>query len=100
MHILMCVFEYLHSSATAYGKGVYFAQQSSYSVNYAAAGPTGEKKMIIAKVLVGESTAGNSSMQFLPNRTADRTYDSASGPNMSIIFHDSQAYPEYIITFS
>ena len=58
--------------------------------------------MIIADVLVGESTKGDTSMRALPQRTPQRTFDSTtdnlSGPKMFVVFHDSQAYPAYVIT--
>jgi len=54
--------------------------------------------MILADVLVGESTPGNTSMRALPQRTPQRTFDSTSGPKMFVVFHDSQAYPTYVIT--
>lgn len=58
------------------------------------------RQMFQARVLVGESTPGRSGMRTPPQKPgSDRLYDSLSGPGMFIIFHDSQAYPEYLLTF-
>ena len=96
-------FPSLPLTATAYGVGVYFATASSYSTGYTSQDSSGTRHMIQARVLVGEYTTGNSGMRALPVRSGTRTYDSAvnstSNPTMYIIFHDAQAYPEYIISF-
>lgn len=60
--------------------------------------------MFQARVLVGEYTPGNSSMRMAPNKpNSNRPYDSvsnaASNATVFVIFHDSQAYPEYLISF-
>ncbi|XP_059168722.1 protein mono-ADP-ribosyltransferase PARP14-like [Physella acuta] len=91
---------YCGVNGTAYGKGVYFAVQSSYSVNYAAPDAQGNRHMFVVRVLVGESTPSNSSMNFLPNKPGTtRPYDSGSANGIYVIFYDTQCYPEYMITF-
>ena len=92
------------STATAYGVGVYFATASSYSTGYTSQDSQGLRHMIQARVLVGEITQGNSGLRALPIRSGtSRPYDTAvnstSSPSMYVIFHDAQAYPEYIISF-
>ena len=90
-------FSFSKSVAHVYGQGVYFAVEAEYSQRYATA-KDGKNQMILADVLVGESIAGESSMRALPQRTPQRTYDSTFGPKMFVVFHDSQAYPAYVIT--
>ncbi|XP_025094926.1 poly [ADP-ribose] polymerase 15-like isoform X1 [Pomacea canaliculata] len=92
-------------NATYYGQGVYFAVNSSYSMSnvYSAKDQLGNKHMYQCKVLVGCPTVGNSDMKFLPTRRGNIIYDSAtdstSQPSQYVIFNDTQAYPEYLITF-
>ncbi|KAK7487451.1 hypothetical protein BaRGS_00021292, partial [Batillaria attramentaria] len=99
---------YCGKNATAYGQGVYFAINSSYSSSktYSPQDPkTGNRHIFQCKVLVGIAAQGKSAMRTLPDRV-DRCglpYDSATDnphkPNMYVIFSDNQAYPEYLITF-
>ncbi|PVD29541.1 hypothetical protein C0Q70_08792 [Pomacea canaliculata] len=92
-------------NATYYGQGVYFAVDSSYSMQetYSPRTPFGMKYIYQCKVLVGYSVTGNQSMKTLPIRQGNIRYDSTTNdeqkPAMYVIFHDSQAYPEYLITF-
>ncbi|KAM4714716.1 protein mono-ADP-ribosyltransferase PARP15-like [Anableps anableps] len=93
--------------AAVYGKGVYFAVNASYSANkYSLPDDSGLKRMYVARVLTGRYTVGNSTMQAPPPRGADATdcFDSLVNdqekPVIFVIFHDDQAYPEYLITFS
>ena len=91
---------------TAYGNGVYFAVDASYSLGFCGADANGLNHMFSVQVLVGEACTGQGGMTVLPKKPggkAHETYDSASdspgSPNMYIIFHDSQAYPTYHIVF-
>uniref|UniRef100_A0A2C9JK00 Poly [ADP-ribose] polymerase n=1 Tax=Biomphalaria glabrata TaxID=6526 RepID=A0A2C9JK00_BIOGL len=89
-------------NGTAYGKGVYFALNSSYSVGYAKPDTVGNRYMYVTRVLVGENITTNGHTQFLPNKPGtNRPYDSGGDPSNGIyvIFHDAQVYPEYLITF-
>ena len=92
-------------SATAYGQGVYFAVNANYSASatYSPPDPAGNRHVYLCKVLVGIPTKGNSAMRVLPTRQGHILYDSAtdnpSSPGMFVIFNDTQAYPEYLITF-
>lgn len=93
--------------ATAFGDGVYFAVNASYSCSdtYSRPGTGGIKRMYYCKVLTGKSILGKHGMRVLPPRpdAKDALYDSAtnnvSNPGMFIIFNDTQAYPLYIISF-
>ncbi|XP_050395688.1 protein mono-ADP-ribosyltransferase PARP15 isoform X2 [Patella vulgata] len=95
---------YCGKNATVHGQGVYFAVNSSYSVNYARQNSKGERKMYQCKVLVGDYTPGNSAYRVPPNKPGttqvyNSLVDNTSNPSMYIIFNDTQAYPEYLITF-
>lgn len=90
-----------------YGKGVYFAVNAQYSARgYSQPDASGTKRMYVARVLTGRYTKGEAQMKNPPPRANDPTdrYDSlvdnCQKPNMFVIFHDDQAYPEYLITFN
>ncbi|XP_062300528.1 protein mono-ADP-ribosyltransferase PARP14-like isoform X1 [Scomber scombrus] len=92
--------------AVAYGQGVYFAVDADYSAGgYSAPDAAGMKRVYVARVLTGRYTVGNSSMRRPPPRASDPTdcFDSLvnnqQSPSMFVIFHDDQAYPEYLVTF-
>ncbi|CAL1541137.1 unnamed protein product [Lymnaea stagnalis] len=97
---------YCGKNATVYGEGVYFARSSAYSEQYATPDANGMRKLYLARVLVGVSVETDSNTKYLPKQPgSDTPYDSGKAPasrkeGIHIIFHDSQAYPEYIITFS
>ena len=61
--------------------------------------------MYLCRVLTGDYTLGKKGMDLLPNKDPYSTdifnslVDNKDNPNMFIIFHDHQAYPEYLITF-
>ncbi|XP_030609406.1 protein mono-ADP-ribosyltransferase PARP14-like [Archocentrus centrarchus] len=95
-------------NATSYGIGTYFAVKASYSANptYSRPAADGSQLMFVARVVTGIYTQGQSDMKVPPPRNSlqphDR-YDSVvnrmDNPKMYIVFHDSQAYPDYLITF-
>uniref|UniRef100_A0A669E0H4 Poly [ADP-ribose] polymerase n=1 Tax=Oreochromis niloticus TaxID=8128 RepID=A0A669E0H4_ORENI len=98
---------YAGKNAARYGKGVYFAVNAAYSANgFSPADKSGLKRLYVVRVLTGRYTVGKSSMISPPPRGSDPTdcYDSLvdnqQQPNMFVIFHDDQAYPEYLITFN
>ncbi len=95
-------------SATCYGNGTYFAVSAKYSAQdtYSRPNQNGEKCMYLCRVLTGDFTTGHQNMIVPPAKgaaTSTHKYDSVVdrmvNPSMYIIFHDSQAYPEYLITF-
>ncbi|KAK7108899.1 hypothetical protein V1264_016555 [Littorina saxatilis] len=96
---------YCGKNATKFGAGVYFAVDSEYSIRSTYSPPDGSGlcRVYQCKVLVGHSVVGNEKMRFLPQRRgSDRFYDSAVDskiPGMYVIFNDTQAYPEYLVTF-
>ncbi|KAK9402788.1 polyADP-ribose polymerase PARP10 [Crotalus adamanteus] len=94
-------------NATLYGHGVYFAVKAFLSAQdrYSPCSPDGNKYIFVTRTLVGDYTVGNASMRAPPLREGDaafRRYDSTvdnlSEPSMFVIFNDTQAYPEYLIT--
>lgn len=94
-------------SATYYGDGVYFAVNASYSCSntYSRPDSNGLKRVYYCRVLTGEYTQGAKGMRVAPAKGgADSTalYDSVvdrqTNPGMFVIFHDTQAYPEYLLS--
>uniref|UniRef100_C3Y5X5 Poly [ADP-ribose] polymerase n=1 Tax=Branchiostoma floridae TaxID=7739 RepID=C3Y5X5_BRAFL len=98
---------YAGMNATAFGKGTYFARDPSYSVRgYARPDANGLKRLFLAKVITGEYIRGNSNMIVPPSRpggnpldTYDSTVDNVNNPSIFCVYHDAQAYPEYLLTF-
>lgn len=99
------LYKILLFAATCYGDGVYFAVDASYSLQrtYSPKDIFGKRFLYQCKVLTGSYTTGYSGMKVLPVRAGEERYDSATDcmirPSMFVIFHDAQAYPEYLITF-
>ncbi|XP_070693875.1 poly(ADP-ribose) polymerase family member 14-related sequence 1 [Pempheris klunzingeri] len=98
---------YAGKNAANYGNGTYFAVNANYSAQdtYSRPSTTGEKCMYLCRVLTGDYTTGQQDMIAPPAKGPvsfqkyDSVVDRMPGPNMFVIFHDSQAYPEYLITF-
>jgi poly [ADP-ribose] polymerase 10/14/15 len=95
-------------SATYYGDGVYFAVNANYSCSntYSLPDPSGVKRVYYCRVLTGEYTQGTEGMRLPPEKggyggTAiyDSVVENQASPGMFVIFHDTQAYPEYLISF-
>lgn len=93
----------------AYGQGVYFAEDASYCVQSSTAEnkPGTKRYMFLAKVLTGELIKGNPSMRVLPpvnpaepTITYDSAVDDINKPMEFVIFHVTQAYPKYLITYT
>lgn len=92
-----------------YGRGVYFARDFSYSASntYAVPDANGEKYVYLTRVLTGEFTVGNQSYIVPPKKPVaaggttsyDSVVDNVAAPCIFVIFNDTQAYPEYLITF-
>ncbi|CAB9504946.1 TCDD-inducible poly [ADP-ribose] polymerase [Seminavis robusta] len=94
-------------NATLYGKGVYFARDASYSAQktYAVPDRQGKQYMMACRVVVGEYCYGKTNVLTPDVRDRktmqlyDSTVDSTLDPSIHVIFHDAQAYPEYLISF-
>ena len=96
------------STATAIGRGVYFAHNASYSAQptYSPPDANGQKYIYFARVLVGEVAVGDKSMIVPPPKDPkdptilfDSVVDRISNPVMHVVFFDAQTYPEYLIVF-
>lgn len=94
-------------SATVYGQGVYFAVKSALSLNdrYSPPNADGHKFVFVSRVLTGDYTKGCRSMKTAPLKECgdlpfryDSVTDNMDNPEMFVIFNDTQAFPEYLIT--
>ena len=91
-------------NATMLGKGVYFHKNASYSDGYAYKKGT-HKIMIVAKVLVGQTTTVQSdSQRTVPPllEGSDRArYDTINGGDgRYVVFTNAKSYPAYLITYN
>ncbi|KAM3590699.1 uncharacterized protein V6R79_014561 [Siganus canaliculatus] len=90
---------------TLYGHGTYFAVDASYSAHYCKPLADGSKLMFVARVLTGIYGQGSGDIKVPPPRSnpphdlCDSVVDRIDNPNMFVVFHDDQAYPDYLITF-
>jgi len=92
------------NAMTKYGKGVYFAVNSKYSLDYTSPNSRGERHMFLCRVLVGEYCLGREDQPTPDVRSGTELYDSTvnnlQDPTIFVTYNDSQAYPEYIVTFT
>jgi poly [ADP-ribose] polymerase 10/14/15 len=97
---------YCGKNATVYGRGVYFARDFSYSGSntYSPPDDKGIKYVYQSLVLTGEFCAGAQSMIVPPSKPGggrfDSVVDSIASPTIFVIFYDTQAYPEYLVSFN
>ena len=100
---------FLFSVGARFGNGTYFAVDPVYSAQgYARPDASGQKRMYLARVLVGDFVQGRAGMITPPARTGtgntsdlyDSVTDNPVTPTMFVVFNDVQAYPEYLITFT
>ncbi|XP_059365952.1 protein mono-ADP-ribosyltransferase PARP10-like [Carassius carassius] len=94
-------------NATVYGQGVYFAVNASLSVSdtYSPPNADGHKFIFVARVLTGDFTVGKYDYKTAPLKESSdvpvryhSVADQISSPTLFVIFNDTQAYPEYLIT--
>ncbi|XP_013770854.1 poly [ADP-ribose] polymerase 14-like [Pundamilia nyererei] len=95
-------------NATVFGLGTYFAVDANYSAQptYSKPAADGSQLMFVARVLTGVCTHGRHDMTVPPPRSHqqphdryDSVVDRIDNPSMYVVFHDNQAYPDYLITF-
>lgn len=95
-------------NATKFGQGVYFAVDAEYSCRrlYSKPDGNGVQRIYFCRVLTGDYEQGDEDMRVPPiNTSKGRNFrfhsvvDNMRKPSMYVIFHDSQAYPEYLIYF-
>ena len=108
----LCPLDFCHNyffSGTAFGKGCYFAVQSSYSVGFTKRGRGMRYGCIfLSMVLTGDYTQGRPDMKSPPEKSTDMdekhlfdsVVDNINNPTMFVVFKDSSVYPSYLITFS
>ena len=94
-------------SGAAYGNGVYFAANASYSMDFTAPDSNKLRHMYLARVVVGFYVKGRKGLLVppplspeVPEVLFDSVVDRESNPRTFVVFKDSQCYPEYLITFS
>ena len=75
----------------------------SSSTTYSRPNANGVQHMFLCRVVVGEYCLGKRDALTPDVRQGHQLYDSTvnnmSDPGMYVTFHDSQAYPEYLIKF-
>ena len=90
-----------------FGNGTYFAVNADYSARSRYAKPNANeiKHIYVTKVLVGDYIRGSQGMVTPPPKPQnpgelyDSVVDNVTQPGIYVIFHDAQAYPEYLIKF-
>ena len=98
--------KFVPHTGAAYGDGVYFAKDASYSLTYSQPGPNDKCCMYLARVLVGKYTAGKQRLKKPPPKdpsTPEILFDSVvnreEDPTIFVVFNDYHVYPKYLITF-
>lgn len=94
-------------AGTSYGKGVYFSTGPCYSSypQYSKPDKNGHQYMFYSRVLTGRHTLGNPTMVEPPMFLSklgrfNSLADNVQLPSIFVIFHDAQAYPEFLVTFT
>lgn len=109
LSVVLTLLPPLDFTGTSYGKGVYFARDASYSMNYSRDGRSKGDYccMYLSRVLVGEYCKGTPSMIVPPPKRPsqpeilfDSAVDNTKNPTIFVVFSDNQCYPEYLITFT
>jgi len=96
-----------YNSRGAYGKGVYFAKNCSYSLNHTYAKPDGQgvQHLLLTRVLLGESCVGAGSMDkpaFKKGSSfelCDSMVDNLATPSIFVLStgSDAHAFPEFLL---
>ncbi|XP_053390551.1 uncharacterized protein LOC128553429 [Mercenaria mercenaria] len=99
---------YCSNNVTAIGQGVYFAVNANYvdQAIYTPPGSDGNKRMYRCLVLTGNYCNGSCNMRAppiidisKPRIFYDSVTNSTGNPIMFVVFNDTQAYPEHLITY-
>jgi len=92
-------------NATRWGKGVYFARDASYSSapQYSKPDAKGLQSIFLVRVIVGEVCLGKKDALTPDVRSGHQLYDTTVNDvkdrAIYVVYHDSQAYPEYLVKF-
>jgi poly [ADP-ribose] polymerase 10/14/15 len=95
-------------NGTSYGEGSYFSNSAEYSQYFSKPDKSGIRKMLLCRVAIGDYCLGRQGMK-TPDlkypgtknyERFDSSVDNISNPSIFVVYHDSQAYPEYIVTFT
>ncbi|KAI6646699.1 Sacsin-like [Oopsacas minuta] len=89
------------SDAGMWGKGLYFAVNSSYSHSYAHKLGNGEFCMFLAQVFVGYPEARKSDASITSPKAGFHSVQGVTrGSQIHILYENGLAYPSYLITYS
>ena len=94
-------------NATMYGKGAYFATDSSFSDRFTNRSGHTNRWMFLARVLVGRYVKGDRDYSRPPpldpakphGDLYDCCVDNDQRPSIYVIFESDQCYPEYVISY-
>ncbi|XP_041362355.1 protein mono-ADP-ribosyltransferase PARP15-like [Gigantopelta aegis] len=98
---------YCGKNESRFGQGVYFAVPSRFALDprYSRRGQSGLKHVYLAQVLVGRYAKGNRETRVPPpidknnpQLLFDSTVNDVQNPTIFVIYNDTQAYPQYLIT--
>ncbi|KAK0149730.1 Poly [ADP-ribose] polymerase 14 [Merluccius polli] len=91
------------NTGALYGNGTYFAVNAEDSENYSKPDDQDQKFMYLCSVMTGDYTKGVEKMITPPTKGPFVLYDSVvdndQNPQIFVVFHDTQACPEYLIKF-
>ena len=90
-----------YSNGGLWGKGLYFAVNSSYSDMFTYSLGNGEFCMFLAQVFVGYSEVKRNDPSIVtPSGRFHSVQGSTGGSQVHILYQDGLAYPSYLITYS
>eukprot|EP01084_Bolivina_argentea_P275148 469157_1 len=97
-------FDRSYNTASAYGKGTYFARDAVYSANgYCGRDNNGLFHILLCKVIVGSCTIGNAQVTAIPKKPDGNEYDclvnNMNDPSIFVIWRDYHACPAYLVKF-
>jgi len=100
------------SVGAIWGDGTYFARDAAYSDSYAAMLPSGQKQMLLVRVLVGRYCRGVKGTKMYPLLPGEKykRYNTLVGwapgqpqdpanPSIFVVDKGSMAYPAFLITY-
>jgi hypothetical protein len=96
-----------YSAEGMWGKGLYFADNASYSDDYANSihSGAGQRSFFLVKLLAGEEVhlPSDGSLRVCPDKPGGGRYDTVTGTTAGskvyIVYENGRAYPEYLVTY-